>query len=659
MGTNVVSGSATAIVIKIGNETCFGSLAKSVSKKKVETSFDKGLKSTSFLLIKFMVVMVLVVFLINGFLKHDWLNAFLFAISIAVGLTPEMLPTIVTVNLAKGAINMSKKKTIVKNLNSIQNFGAMDILCTDKTGTLTEDRIVLQHHLNIEGEEDKRILRHAYLNSQFQTGLKNLLDLAIIERGVEKGFFELNYKYTKIDELPFDFTRRRMSVMLKDSGDKKQLITKGAVEEMISICSFVEIEGKVEPLTDDLKNKIFETVENLNAEGMRVVALAQKNFFSEKDFTVKEEKDMVLMGYLSFLDPPKQSSLNAIKALNEAGVKVKVLTGDSDRVSKFVCKKVGIKNENILVGSEIENMNDKVLSQNVEKYDIFAKLTPQQKSRIVSCLRKKGHVVGFMGDGINDAPAMREADVGISVDTAVDIAKESADIVLLKKDLMVLNEGVIEGRRIFGNITKYIKMTVSSNFGNMFSVIFASIFVPFLPMLPIQILVMNLLYDLSQTTIPWDNIDQEYLQSQKKWDTNSIKTFMLWLGPISSLFDIATFLIMIYVFKCNDPTNASGMALFHTAWFIESLVTQTVIIHLIRTQKIPFIESRASQSVCFSTMFFMLIGMILPFVKIGRILGMTPLPLSFFGIILLIVILYFIMVQCVKKLYIRLYKRWL
>jgi Mg2+-importing ATPase len=659
MGTNVVSGSATAIIVKIGADTCFGNLAKSTTKKRAETSFDKGLKSTSVLLIQFMAIMVAVVFLINGLVKNDWLNAFLFAISIAVGLTPEMLPTIVTVNLAKGAINMSRKKTIVKNLNSIQNFGAMDILCTDKTGTLTEDRIVLQYHLNFNGEEDQRVLRHAYLNSQFQTGLKNLLDLAVIEKGVEKGFFELNSKYTKIDELPFDFARRRMSVMLEDKNGKKQLITKGAVEEMISICGFVEIDGQVTPLTNDLKKMIFNAIEKLNAEGMRVIALAQKNFLTEKYFSMEEEKNMVLIGYLSFLDPPKQSSRSAIEALKNVGVKVKVLTGDSDRVSKFVCKKVGIESDGILLGSDVENMDNETLSQNVEKYDIFAKLTPSQKSRIVTSLRERGHTVGYMGDGINDAPAMMAADVGISVDTAVDIAKESADIVLLKKDLIVLKDGVIEGRRIFGNIIKYIKMTASSNFGNMFSVLFASVFVPYLPMLPIQILVLNLLYDFSQTTIPWDNVDQDFLQTQKKWDTNSIKTFMLWLGPISSIFDIATFLIMLYAFGCRDVANPRSQALFHTAWFIESLMTQTLVIHLIRTKKIPFVESWASLPVCFSTILLAGVGALLPFTKVGRILSMAPLPPAFLGVIILIIALYFISAQAVKKIYIKKYGFWL
>ena len=492
MGTNVVSGTGVAIVVNIGTNTYFGSMAKLITKSKAKTSFDKGVSSVSWFLIRFMIVMVILVFIINGYTKNSWLEAFLFAISIAVGLTPEMLPVIVSANLAKGAVGMSAKRTIVKNLNSIQNFGAMDILCSDKTGTLTENAVVLQYHLNIEGREDLRVLRHAYLNSNFQTGLKNLLDIAIIDKAMENNFYSLNFEYKKIDELPFDFMRRRMSVLLEDKSGKVQLITKGALTEMLQVCKWVEYDGKVVELTDEMKKKAEETALKLNEEGMRVLALAQKNDIDmTKTITKNIEKDMVLMGYLSFLDPAKQSAKSAIQALKEHNVRVKVLTGDSEIIAKHVCKAVGIENhKDVITGAEIDELSDKELKTIVEKVDIFAKLSPQQKLRIIKILKDDGHTVGFMGDGINDAPAMKEADVAISVDTAVDIAKESADIILLKKDLNVLVNGVIEGRKIFCNIIKYIKMTISSNFGNMFSILFASAFLPFLPMLPVQILLL-------------------------------------------------------------------------------------------------------------------------------------------------------------------------
>ena len=661
MGTNVVSGTGVAIVVNIGTNTYFGSMAKLITKSKAKTSFDKGVSSVSWFLIRFMIVMVILVFIINGYTKNSWLEAFLFAISIAVGLTPEMLPVIVSANLAKGAVGMSAKRTIVKNLNSIQNFGAMDILCSDKTGTLTENAVVLQYHLNIEGKEDLRVLRHAYLNSNFQTGLKNLLDIAIIDKAMENNFYSLNFEYKKIDELPFDFMRRRMSVLLEDKSGKVQLITKGALTEMLQVCKWVEYDGKVVELTDEMKKKAEETALKLNAEGMRVLALAQKNNIDiSKTITKDIEKDMVLMGYLSFLDPPKQSAKSAIQALKEHNVRVKVLTGDSEIIAKHVCKAVGIENhKDVITGAEIDELSDKELKTIVEKVDIFAKLSPQQKLRIIKILKDDGHTVGFMGDGINDAPAMKEADVAISVDTAVDIAKESADIILLKKDLNVLVNGVIEGRKIFCNIIKYIKMTISSNFGNMFSILFASAFLPFLPMLPVQILLLNIFYDISQMTIPWDNIDEDYIKTQRKWDTKSIMSFMLWVGPTSSICDILLFLIMFNLLGWNNPDIASNVSLFQSGWFVASMITQTIIIYFIRTAKTPFIHSNPSVYVFFSTSMAMLITMILPYLKIGNYLDLTGLPVVYYGWLLIVLILYILMVQIVKSIYIKKYKNWL
>lgn len=653
MGTNIVSGTATAVVISIGVNTYFGSMSKLITKKKTKTSFDKGLSDISVFLIKFVVIMVILVFIINGYTKHDWLNAFLFAISVAVGLTPEMLPVIVSANLAKGAVSMSKKRTVVKNINSIQNFGAMDILCCDKTGTLTENIVVLQYHLDIHGNEDLRVLRHAYLNSNFQTGLKNLLDLAIIDKAVENSFYNLNFEYQKIDEIPFDFMRRRMSVVLKDKNGKIQMITKGAIEEMLEICKYAEYNGSIIEINEEIKNEILDTILKLNNEGMRVLAIAQKNEIEDiNNITVNTEKDMVLMGYLSFLDPPKQSAKSAIEALKNVNVKVKVLTGDSDIIATHVCKKVGLKNNRVLLGSEIENMSDETLRKEVERTNIFAKLSPQQKLRIIKNLKLDGHTVGFMGDGINDAPAMRESDVAISVDSAVDIAKESADIVLLKKDLNVLVDGVIEGRKIFCNIIKYVKMTLSSNFGNIFSILFASLFIPFLPILPVQILVLNILYDLSQVSIPWDNVDQDYLKWQKKWNVLSIKKFVLLIGPISSICDIILFIIMYKLLNWNQMK-------FNSGWFIASMVTQTMVIHMLRTEKKPIIESNVSYSVFSTTTLSMFLSILIPYTKLGTAIHLTGLPLFYYGWLSFVVLIYIILVQTVKSFYIGRYDDWL
>ncbi|MBW7573518.1 magnesium-translocating P-type ATPase [Caproiciproducens faecalis] len=660
MGTNVISGSATAVVLATGDNTYFGNMARELSGDRAPTSFDKGVNSISYLLIRFMVVMVPIVFLINGITKHDWIEALLFAISVAIGLTPEMLPMIVTTNLAKGAVSMSRQKTVVKHLNSIQNFGAMDILCTDKTGTLTRDEIIIERHLNVQGEEDIRVLKHAYLNSYFQTGLKNLIDLAIIEKAGEESVTYLNNEYLKVDEIPFDFSRRRMSVVLKDRTGKTQVITKGAVEEVMEICSFCEYDGQVVPLTGELRAQVVRMTDELNAQGMRVIAVAQKKDPAvEGVFGVKDESNMTLMGYLGLLDPPKESAATAIRALKEYGVQVKVLTGDNEGVTQKICGEVGLPIDKILLGSQIEKMSEDELLKQVEDTTVFAKLSPIQKARVVNALQQLGHTVGFMGDGINDAQALSKADVGISVDTAVDIAKESADIILLEKDLMVLEHGVIEGRKIFGNIIKYIKMTASSNFGNMLSMLVASAFLPFLPMMPVQILVLNLLYNISQISIPWDNMDVDYLRVPRKWEASSIGKFMIFIGPVSSVFDIATYLLMWFAFGCNSASNPALVALFNAGWFVESLISQTLIIHLIRTPKLPFIQSRAASPVVLLTTVIMAIGVAIPFTPLGAYLGLAALPLSYFGWLALIVLGYTLLAQLVKSVYIRKNRSWL
>lgn len=657
MGSNVISGSARAIVVSTGSSTYMGTIAKNIVGKRAQTSFDKGINNVSLLLIRFMLVMVPFVFFINGFTKGDWFDAFLFALSVAVGLTPEMLPMIVTSNLAKGAVKMSKHKTIVKNLNSIQNFGAMNILCTDKTGTLTQDKIVLERYLDVEGEDSERVLRHAYFNSFFQTGLKNLMDKAILAHCHELKLGNLEEQYKKVDEIPFDFNRRRMSVVVEDTQGKRQIITKGAIEEILSVCMFAEIEGIPVQISEKLRKKLLAISINLNKQGMRVLGVAQKSWVSKSNsFAVKDESEMVLIGYLAFLDPPKASASTAIKALYEHGVEVKVLSGDNELITQNVCQQVGLSIENILLGHQIEEMSSEELEEAAIKTNIFAKLTPLQKSRVVEALQNKNNTVGFLGDGINDAPALRQADIGISVDTAVDIAKESADIILLEKDLMVLEQGVIEGRKIFGNITKYIKMTASSNFGNMFSVLGASAFLPFLPMLPIHILTQNLLYDVSQVTIPFDNVDKEYLKKPRKWDASDLKRFMICIGPISSIFDIATYLVMWYVFKCTLPEDQS---LFQSGWFIEGLLSQTLIVHMIRTRKIPFIQSRASWPVMITTFTIMAIGIAIPFTPLGASIKLSPLPWSYFPWLIGILLGYCFLTQFVKNWYINKFHKWL
>lgn len=681
MGSNVISGSATAVVISVGDSTLFGSMASAVAGEAVETSFTKGVNAVSWVLIRFMLVMVPLVFFVNGITKGDWLDAFLFGISIAVGLTPEMLPMIVTTCLAKGAVSMSKKHTIVKNLNSIQNFGAIDILCTDKTGTLTQDKVVLEYHLDVMGNEDTRVLRHAYLNSYFQTGYKNLMDIAIIQKTEEEeasnpALTDLSNAYVKVDEIPFDFSRRRLSTVVQDKFGKTQMVTKGAVEEMLTICSYAEYNGKVQLLTDEIKEKILLTVDNLNDNGFRVLAVAQKSNPSPVGaFSVADERDMVLIGYLAFLDPPKESTTEAIKTLKAHGVRTIILTGDNDKVTKTICKQVGLKVKNMLLGSDLEYMSDRDLAKAAETTDVFAKLSPDQKARVVTALRSAGHTVGFMGDGINDAAAMKASDIGISVDSAVDIAKESADIILLEKDLMVLEKGIIEGRKTYANMIKYIKMTASSNFGNMFSVLAASALLPFLPMASIHLLLLNLIYDLSCTAIPWDNVDEEYLAVPRKWDASSVGSFMIWIGPTSSIFDFTTYLFMYFIFcpmfvsngvLFNDlPNHYSGaqliqmqttyMAMFQAGWFVESMWSQTLVIHMIRTPKLPFIQSHASAPLTLMTITGIAVLTIIPFTPLGTMLGFVALPAAYFAYLIPCILLYMILATSLKKAYVRHY----
>lgn len=653
MGSNVVSGSATGIVFETGNNTYLGTIAKSIVGHRAATAFDKGINKVSILLIRFMLVMIPFVFLVNGLTKGDWFDAFIFAISVAVGLTPEMLPMIVTANLSKGAVAMSKKKTIVKDLNAIQNFGAMNILCTDKTGTLTCDQIVSDG----SSDNDKRILRHAYFNSFFQTGLKNLMDKAILSHIKELSLEYLKDNYKKVDEIPFDFARRRMSVVVEDKQGKRQIITKGAVEEMLDICSYAEFDGAVHPLSAELRKKAQEISLQMNKQGMRVLAVAHKSYLSKEcDFKVEDEKDMVLIGYLAFLDPPKQSAASAIKQLHEHGIEVKILSGDNDAVVQTIARQVGIETRNALTGPQFEAMEEEEQRQAVCKTNVFSKLTPIQKTQIIMLLQEQQNTVGFLGDGINDAAALRQSDIGISVDSAVDIAKESADIILLEKDLMVLEDGVLEGRKTFGNITKYIKMTASSNFGNMFSVMAASAFLPFLPMLPIHLLIQNLLYDISQTTIPFDRMDADYLRKPRKWDASDISRFMIFIGPISSIFDIVTYLVMWYVFSCNSVEHQT---LFQSGWFIEGLLSQTLIVHMIRTQKIPFIQSCASWQVTGLTVLIMVIGIIIPFSPFGTSIGLEPLPLSYFPWLVGILLSYCVLTQMIKNWYIKRFVKWL
>lgn len=659
MGTNVSSGSAKAVVVATGGETYFGSLAKSIVGNRTQTAFDRGVNSVSWLLIRFMLVMVPVVLLINGLTKGDWLDASLFALAVAVGLTPEMLPMIVSSNLAKGAIAMSRRKVIVKRLNAIQNLGAMNILCTDKTGTLTQDNIILEHHLDCAGVENSRVLMLSWLNSHYQSGTPNLMDRAILRYGKGRISADMSDYYSKVDELPFDFVRRRVSVVVRDRRlNQQMLICKGAVEEMLSIAS-AEREGKlIQPLNETRRAEMLALAHQYNQQGFRVLLVASRALAEpglQQALSVADEQGLTIEGLLTFLDPPKESAAKAITALNENGVTVKVLTGDNPVVTARICQQVGIDCGEILTGEAIAAMSDEQLAQAAARSSVFAKLTPLQKSRILRALQQQGHTVGFLGDGINDAPALRDADVGISVDSAADIAKESSDIILLEKDLMVLEEGVMKGRETFGNIIKYLNMTASSNFGNVFSVLVASAFIPFLPMLAIHLLIQNLMYDLSQLALPWDKMDREFLRKPRKWDARNIKRFMLWIGPTSSIFDITTFALMWYVFAANTPAMQS---LFQSGWFVEGLLSQTLVVHMLRTRKIPFIQSRAALPVLLTTACVMIAGILLPFSPLGAMVGLVPLPWSYFPWLLATLLGYCLVAQGMKTLYIKRFGQW-
>ena len=674
MGTNVISGSATAMVLAVGDDTMMGAIEQTLNTYDEPTSFEREMNSISWLLIRLMLVMVPIVFFANGLTDGDWLEAGVFALSVGVGLTPEMLPMIITASLAKGSIIMAKEKVVIKKLNAIQDLGAIDILCTDKTGTLTQDEIVLEYPLDIHGDLDMAVLRRAYLNSHFQTGLKNLMDRAIISR-TEKEAKEhailqnLDTSFQKIDELPFDFERRRMSVIVKDDSNVVSMVTKGALEEMLNISTHVEYRGEIIPITEGIRQEVLAEVGQLNRQGLRVLGVGYKSGLREDyAYAVDDESDMILTGYLAFLDPPKPSAAPAIQALLEHGVRTKILTGDNEKVTQAICEKVGLDVEHMLLGADIDQMTDQELAEVVEKVTVFAKLSPDQKARIILQLKKNGHGVGYMGDGINDAPSMKVADVGISVDTAVDIAKETADVILLDKDLMVLETGIVEGRKVYANMTKYIKMTVSSNFGNIFSLLVASIFLPFLPMAPVHLIVLNLVYDLSCVALPFDNVDQDFLKQPHTWEAKSITRFMVWMGPISSVFDILTFIFLYFIivplvtghhYVHGSESALQFIILFQTGWFIESMWSQTMVIHMLRTAKVPFVQSRPAWLVILMTLVAAFFVTSLPYGPLVNILRLAPLGLPYFLFLICIIFLYMFSVTVIKKFYIKKYKEWL
>ena len=652
MGTNVISGSAKGIIFNSGDNTYLGKIVKSIAPQKPKTAFQKGIDSISKLLVRIMIILIPIVFLATV-TKHSLVTSFTFAVAIAIAITPLLLPVILSSSLSKGAVKMSKKKTIVKRLDSIQTFGSMGILCTDKTGTLTEDKIVIEKYLDVKGEEDTRILKHAFLNSYFQTGLEGNIDVAVIDRAMKNGMEEYTKTYKKVDEIPFDFSRRRLSVVVTD-GTKKQLITKGAVEEILNICDYYDYKGEVSKLTREAKSDFLNITKKLNEEGLRVIAVCQKNEVNHiANFSVADEKNMVLLGFIGFLDPPKESAAKSIKKLNEAGIRVIVLTGDNKEVTKNVCKRVGINSLKIVIGSDIDKISDRALSRLLKKVNIFAKLSPIQKARIVRVLKENGNVVGYMGDGINDSPSLSNADVGISVDTAVDIAKESADIILLEKDLHVLLDGVTEGRKTYTNLMKYIKLAISFNFGEVVSVIIASFLLPFLPETPIQLLVEGLLYDFGQMTIPFDNVDPESLKKRKEWSNKSLKHFMFFMGPLSSIFDMMIFALVWFRFGIREA------AVFQTIWFTYSIVSNLFGLHIIRTAKKPFIESHASWPVYMSTLIICCIAIILPYSALGSLIGLVPVTLNYLNIILGIPVLYCVVALFAKKIYIKKYKEWI
>ena len=652
MGTNVISGSAKAVVIKTGDNTYFGKVARTLTQGKPKTNFQKGIESISKLLIKFMLVLIPIIFLLNAW-KHDYILAFTFAVAIAITITPLLLPVILTSCLSKGAVRMSKKKTIVKKLDSIQNFGAMNVLCTDKTGTLTEDKIVLEKYLDVYGNENIRVLRHAFLNSYFQTGLKGSIDEAVINRALKNNLSSLLDRYKKIDEIPFDFSRRRLSVVVENESDR-YLITKGAVEEILNICTTIDYEHEIKPITREIKENIKKIAGQLNEEGLRVVAVCQKKVLEEdKEFSVQDETQMSLVGFVGFLDPPKESAKLAVEKLNNAGIRVIVLTGDNAAVTKCICKKVNINTQKIVTGNEIDKLADNGVVRLLKKSNVFVKLSPIQKARIVRILKESGNVVGYMGDGINDAPSLTNSDVGVSVDTAVDIAKETADIILLEKDLNVLLDGVTEGRRTFGNLMKYIKMAVSFNFGEVMSVIMASVLLPFLPETPIQLLTESLLYDFGQMTLPFDNVDKEYLQKPKRLEIMDLKHFMLFMGPLSSIFDLLVFASLWFILGIREA------AIFQTVWFSYSIVSNLIGMHIIRTAKNPITQSHASRVVFTSSILLSIIGILVPYTILGKAIGLVPVTLKYLNVILGVTGLYCVVALFAKRIYIKKYGTWI
>jgi P-type Mg2+ transporter len=667
LGTSVESGSATGLVVATGKETYLGALAESLSEQEPPTAFDKGIAQFTWLILRFVLVMVPLVFVINGLTKGHWGEAFFFAIAVAIGLTPEMLPMIVTVCLSKGAIAMGHKKVIVKRINAIQNLGAMDVLCTDKTGTLTMDHVILERHCDVALKEYEGVLALAYMNSHFQTGLKNVLDRAVLAHTETHAHAQIP-EYAKVDEIPFDFQRRIMSVVVRTPEGKDRIISKGAPEAIFPRCTNFELDGMLYPMDDAHIDGLKKEYERLSADGFRVLAIASKDVVplgvvagDATPYSKADESALILNGYVAFLDPPKDTATAAIKALHAHGIEVKVVTGDNDLVARKICKEVGLSTEFVLLGSDVEAMSDDQLADAAPRTTLFARVSPAHKQRIIRALQSRQHTVGFMGDGINDAPALRTADVGISVDTAVDIAKESADMILLEKSLLVLEEGVVEGRKVFANILKYVRMGASSNFGNMFSVLGASIFVPFLPMAPLQILANNLLYDISQAAIPTDDVDPEQVEKPRPWDMKQLTRFILFIGPCSSIFDYTTYFMMLYIFNCWNTSTPSAAAhsesLFQTGWFVESLLTQTLIIHIIRTNKIPFLQSRSSWPVLALSLVIMAIGIAIPSTPLGGYLGFTPLPMLYWPLLALSLLCYVVLTQVVKMWLLQ--KKWI
>lgn len=654
LGTNVVSGVATGIVVGTGKNTYFGAMQSSLEEAEEKTSFEKSVDNVAKMLLVFMCVMVPIVFVLDFYQTRSLLDSLMFATSTAIGLTPVMLPTIVSENLAKGAVMMAKKKTVVKKISAIQNIGSMEILCTDKTGTLTDDKIIVEHYMNIDGKDDNRVLKYGYLNSSMQSGLQNVIDHAIIEKGKEKEFNKLENQYTRYDDIAFDFNRRRMSVIVDDEETGlAQIITKGALEEMLAVSKFAEVNGRVVEITKELEDKIRYEVKKLNAQGMRVIGVSRKGSQpKDKKFGVSDENEMTLIGFIGFLDPPKESAKAAIEALNYYGVDVKVLTGDNEIVTKKVCEQVGLEITNIVLGPEIEKLSDDELFKLAMRTNVFAKLNPLQKARIVRVLKNGDKIVGFMGDGINDAIALKESDVGISVDTAVDIAKDSADVILLEKDLMVLKDGIIEGRKIFANTTKYLKITASSNYGNAISVLLAGIFIPFVPMLPIELLIQNLVYDITQVVIPWDNVDEELILRPRKWNARDIGKFMIVFGPTNSIFDMCTFLIMWFGYHATG-TTAYSQQLFQTGWFMEGFITQVLVLYMLRTEKVPFIQSNPSWQLNISIILSLIVGLALPYTFFGRAVGMVYINPLYFIFLFLVIVFYFIVSQLAKIIYMK------